>query len=148
VGIYDEGGRELCHIKIPKNPKDPNDKYFITSNERVAYPTHSGHSEPIIRDSLPEGDRIYHSAFIDSNGNFTYAQWYATKDIENRLKPLEERIENYTWEVPETLSGKTVFLRAKLNYRRMPDSYAQYLGIPKRPTLEVSRDEKILNIID
>ena len=146
VGVYDKEGNELDHIKIPRNPGDPNDKYFITINDKVAYPDHSRYCEPIERDSLPEGDRLYHSAFIDSDGNFTYAQWYATKDIENRLKPLEERIEQYQWTVPNKFAGQTVVLRAVLNYRRMPDSYAKFLGIPTRPTLEVSRDERILKI--
>jgi len=126
--------------------EDPNDKYFITTNEKVAYPTHSRYSEPIERDCLPEGDRICHSAFIDSDGNFTYAQWYAIQDIENRLKPLEERIEFYHWTVPDKFAGQTVLLRAVLNYRRMSDSHAKYLGIPKRPTIEASRDEKVLEI--
>jgi hypothetical protein len=148
VGIFDQKGNELEHIKIPANPDDPNDKYFITTNEKVAYPTHSRYSDPIVRDCLPEGDRIYHSAFIDSDGHFTYAQWYATKDIENRLAPLEERTEHYHWTIPEKFAGKQVILRAVLNYRRMPDSYAKYLGIPTRPTLDVSRDEKVLNISD
>jgi len=147
VGIFDHQGNELEHIKVPKNPDDPNDKYFITSNKKVAYPTHSRYSSPIERDSLTEGDRIYHSSFIDSNGKFTYAQWYATKDIENRLKPLEERIEEYHWTIPEKFKGQTLVLRAVLNYRRMPDSYARYLKIPTRPTIEVSRDEKIISII-
>jgi hypothetical protein len=146
VGLYDDAGNELEHVKVPQNPDDPNDPYFITTNEKVAYPTHSRYSDSIERDCLPEGDRIYHSAFIDSDGRFTYAQWYATKDIENRLKPLEERVEKYRWTVPEKWAGRTVILRAVLNYRRMPDSYAKYLGIPTRPTLEVSRDEKILKI--
>jgi hypothetical protein len=146
VAIYDHNGNELEHIRIPPNPDDPNDRYFITTNEKVAYPTHSRYSKPIKRDCLPEGDRIYHSAFVDSDGNFTYAQWYATKDIENRLSPLEERLEHYHWTVPEKFSGKEIILRAVLNYRRMPDSYAEYLGIPTRPTLEVSRDERILTI--
>ena len=147
VGVYDSEGNELGHIKIPRNPNDPNDKYFITTNDKIAYPTHSRYCEPIERDSLPEGDRLYHSAFIDSDGNFTYAQWYATKDIENRLKPLEERMEQYQWTVPDKLAGQTVVLRAVLSYRRMPDSYAKFLDIPTRPTLEVSRDEIILKIL-
>jgi len=40
-----------------------------------------------------------------------------------------------------SLSGKDVILRGVLNYRRMPDSYAKYLGIDPRPSLEVGRDE-------
>ncbi len=146
VGIYDEEGRELEQIKILPNPDDPYDMYFITTNEKVAYPTHSRYSEPIERDSLPEGDRIYHSVFLDSDKNITYAQWYATEEIENRLRPLEKRVEHYRWQVPERLSGKDVILKAVLNYRRMPDSYARHLRIQTRPLIEVGRDERVLRI--
>ena len=146
VGVYDMEGNELDHIKVPPNPEDPHDRYFITSNSKTAYPTHSKYSDPIIRDSLVEGDRLYHSAFLDSDGNMTYAQWHAVKDVENRLDPLERRLEHYVWNVPERLKGKTVTLRAVLSYRRMPDSYANYLGIRTRPKLEVGRDEVRLRI--
>jgi hypothetical protein len=141
VGVFDEFGNELQHIPIPPNPEDPNDHYFITSNEKIAYPTHSKFSEPFERDCLPEGDRIYHSVFLDSDGNMTYAQWYAAQDINNRFEPLEKKREHYVWTVPERFKGKTLILRAVLNYRRMPDSYADYLNIQRRPTLEVGRDE-------
>lgn len=141
VGVYNDEGEELDHIRILSYPEDPNDKYFITSNSKTAHPTHSKFSESFERDCLPEGDRIYHSVFLDSDGHPTFAQWYAVKDVENRLKPLEERLEHYQWTVPENLRGKSIILRAVLNYRRMPDSYANFLGIETRPTLEVGRDE-------
>lgn len=146
VGIYDDEGKELEHIQIQPNPEDPNDKYFITSNSKTAYPTHSRFSEPLERDCLVEGDRIYHSVFLDSDGNVTYAQWYAAKEVENRFKPLEKRVEHYRWTVPERLKEITVIIRAVLSYRRMPDSYANYLGIRTRPTLEVGRDEVRIRI--
>ena len=146
VGIYNDQGMELNHIKIPPNPEDPDDTYFITSNDKIAYPSHSKRSEPFERDCLVEGDRIYHSVFLDSDGQVTYAQWYAAKEVENRFKPLEERLEHYRWTVPERFKGKTVILRGVLNYRRMPDSYANYLGIKTRPTLEVGRDEVKIRI--
>lgn len=146
LGIYNENGEELEHIKIQSNPDDPDDKYFITSNDKIAYPTHSKYSEPFERDCLVEGDRLYHSTFLDSDGNVTYAQWYAVKDIENRIAPLEKRFEHYKWTVPESLAGKNVFLRAVLNYRRMPDSFAKYLGIKIRPKLEVGRDEVRISV--
>ena len=141
VTACDEKGNEIAHIKIPPNPADPNDTYFITSNEQVAYPSHSRLSKPFERDALPEGDRLYHSAFIDSDGNFTYAQWMAVKEIENRLDPLEIREENYTWKVPDTIAGNEVYLKAVLNYKRMPDSFADYLKIDRRPAIEVCRDK-------
>jgi hypothetical protein len=146
VTAHDERGEEIDHIKISPNRNDPHDPYFITSNDKVAYPSHSRISSPFMRDSLPEGDRIYHSAFLDSEGKFTYAQWMATEEIENRIKPDEERVERFNWRVPENIAGGKVYIHAVLNYRRMPDSFADYLKIERRPVVEVSRDEAALPV--
>ncbi|NLB27026.1 MAG: hypothetical protein GX820_10085, partial [Bacteroidales bacterium] len=132
-------GEELLHIPVPANPEDPYDKYFITSNEVVAYPSHSKLSQPIVRDALPEGDRLYHSAFLDSEGEFTYAQWLCTKEIENRLEPLKVRTEKYDFKIPDNIEG-VVYLQAKLNYRRMPDSLADYFKIDRRPVIQVAKE--------
>ncbi|MCG6185954.1 multiheme c-type cytochrome [Maribellus maritimus] len=145
LSLVDKNGKELFHIPVSKNPGDPNDKYFITSNQKVAYPSHSKISEPIARDALPEGDRLYHSAFLDSEGEFTFAQWFCVKEIENRLKPLEIRKEKYSFKIPENLEGE-VFLQAKLNYRRMPDSFADFLKIDRRPVIQVAKDLRKLKI--
>ncbi len=144
VTINDEYGNEIVHIPVPENPDDPNDQYFITSNAKIAYPSHSRLSKPFERDALPEGDRIYHSAFLDSDGNFTYAQWFAVKEIENRLEPLEEREEDYVWKIPGDLDEKELYLTAVLYYRRMPDSFADFLNIPRRPVITVSKDVRKL----
>jgi hypothetical protein len=139
LSLIDKHGNELLHIPVPKNQENPYDKYFITSNEKVAYPSHSKLSEPIERDALPEGDRLYHSAFLDSEGEFTYAQWMCVKEIENRLGPLEVRTEKYTFTVPSHLPEE-VYLQAKLNYRRMPDSLADFFKIDRRPVIQVSKE--------
>jgi hypothetical protein len=139
VALTDLKGNEVLHIPIPPNPSDPNDKYFITSNEKVAYPSHSQISDPFERDALPESDRIYHSAFLDSDGQFTYAQWLAVEEVENRLDPDEVREEYYLLVIPQDLPDQ-VFVTAILNYRRMPDSFADFLEIERRPVIEVSRD--------
>jgi hypothetical protein len=145
LSLVDKNGKELLHIPVPENPDDPNDKYFITSNAEVAYPSHSKLSEPFARDALPEGDRLYHSAFLDSEGKFTYAQWFCVKEIENRLNPLEIRNEKYSFTIPNNLNGE-VYLQAKLNYRRMPDSFADYLEIERRPVIQVARDLRKIKI--
>ena len=142
LAVHDETDAELQHIRIPPNPADPNDKYFITTDAKEAYPTHSAHSEPISRDSLPAGDRIYQSVFLDSDGKATFGQWYAVKDVENRLVPDETRVETYSWTVPEDLAGKKVYLKARLWFRRMADSHADFLGIERRPRILVSQDER------
>jgi len=143
VSLNNEAGEELLHIPIPLNPDDPNDKYFITSNAKVAYPSHSTLSDPIERDGLTEGDRLYHSAFLDSEGEFTFAQWLCVEEIENRLDPLEERMENYRFTMPELDKGD-YYLTAQLNYRRMPDPLADYFEIDRRPVMEVSKDVRKL----
>ena len=143
VSLNNEAGEELLHIPVPLNPDDPNDKYFITSNAKVAYPSHSTLSDPIERDGLTEGDRLYHSAFLDSEGEFTYAQWVCVEEIENRLDPLEERMENYRFTIPELDKG-AYYLTAQLNYRRMPDPLADYFGIDRRPVMEVSKNVRKL----
>jgi len=145
LSLVDKSGQELLHIPVPADPGNPDDKYFITSNEPVAYPSHSTLSPPISRDALPEGDRIYHSAFIDSEGKFTYAQWLCTKEIENRLEPLKVRREKYNFKVPDNIEG-TVYLQAKLNYRRMPDSLADYLKIDRRPVIQVAKEVRKITV--
>ncbi|MFC2076306.1 multiheme c-type cytochrome [candidate division KSB1 bacterium] len=148
VSVLDEDGNEVDHIRVQPNPSDPNDQYFIASNAKVAYPTYSKHphAQPLERDCAPEGDRIYQSIFLDPDGEVTFGQWYCAREIENRLKPLEERLEKYVWQVPASLSGKKLTLSAVLNYRRMADSHADYLKIPRRPVIEVGRDEVRVDI--
>jgi len=146
VSLCNETGEEVLHIPIPPNPEDPNDGYFITSNAKVAYPNHSTLCEPIERDGLTEGDRLYHSAFLDSEGKFTFAQWLCVEEIENRLDPLEERLEKYNISLPRNLESGSYYLQAVLNYRRMPDPLADYFEIDRRPVMEVSRDSRLINI--
>jgi hypothetical protein len=147
LAVCDAQGKELQHIPIPPNPKDPNDRYFITSNRLEAFPSHSSYGSALARDALPEGDRIYQDIFLDSEGKVTFGQWYATRIVGNRLVPGKTRKETYHWTVPSSLSGQEVCLRASLWYRRMTDSYAEHLGIDKRPHLLVSRDERRIRIV-
>ena len=146
LAVYGADGKELQHIRIPPNPDDPHDRYFITSNRKEAYPSHSSYGSALERDSLPEGDRIYQDVFLDSEGEVTLGQWYAVEIVGNRLEPEETRREKYTWNVPAELAGKDVYLRASLWYRRMTDAHAEHLGIDKRPHLLVSQDERRIRI--
>ncbi len=146
VAVCDAQGQELQRIPVPPNPQDPNDRYFITSNRPEAYPSYSSTSQAVARDALPEGDRIYQDIFLDSAGKVTFAQWAAVQIIGNRLVPGETRVEKYAWQVPASLAGRTVRLKATLWYRRMADSHAEALGIKKRPRLLVSEDVKRIEV--
>jgi hypothetical protein len=146
VSLNTQDGEEVLHIPIPIDPSDPDDSYFITSNDRVAYPSHSQLSEPLERDGLTEGDRLYHSAFLDSDGNFTFAQWFCVEEIHNRLEPLEERLESYSLTLPSNIEKGEYVITAVLNYRRMPDPLADFLKVERRPVIEVSRDIRTIEI--
>lgn len=130
------------------DPADPNHEYWVTTNAPVAWPSpNTGIGEAIPRDSLPEGDRIYHSIFISpdyTGSKITYAQYYAAEIFSNRLKPFEPRIEEYSWQIPDNAEG-TITIKADLNYRRMPDSMADFLGIDSRPIIQVNTASAIVN---
>ena len=127
------------------NPKDPEATYGVTSNK----PAYQGLEKNInpgkifsgfSRDALPEGDRFYHLFFEDSDGYLTLSQYYATKIVhDNRLKPKETRVETYKWEIPSDVAKGEIFIDAKLNYRYMPQSFADYLEIGEIPIFEVAK---------
>ncbi len=129
------------------NPANPNHEFWVTTNAIVAWP--SPHLVAIERDSLPPGDRIYHSIFISppyTGGKITYAQYYADQIFTNRLRPFEPREEVFSWIVPQIATG-TLTITADINYRRMPDSMADFLKIARRPVVLVNRASAIVNLI-
>lgn len=145
VTAVDENGKswDIPFTTQPNltDPENPKHIYWVTTNSEVAWPSpNSKNSKPISRDGITEGDKIYHSVFLspEYNGSkITYAQYYASNIFSNRLKPLEPKTESYSWQIPKEAEG-SLTLRAELNYRRMPDSMADYFGIMKRPTILVN----------
>lgn len=113
VTATDEAGSSW-HIPIAispnlDDPAEPNHQYWVTTNDEVAWPSpNTDIGEAIPRDSLPEGDRIYHSIFISpayTGSKITYAQYYAAEIFSNRLKPSEPRVEEYSWKIPDNAVG-------------------------------------------
>ncbi|HTP04756.1 MAG TPA: multiheme c-type cytochrome [Nitrospirota bacterium] len=153
VSAHDEAGNSW-HIPVTLNPdytdtSNQNHTYWVTTNAVVAWPSpNAGNGSAIARDALPEGDRLYHSIFISpayTGNKITYAQYYADRIYSNRLKPREPRVEAYSWKIPQNAAG-TVTIRAVLNYRRMPDSMADYLGIMRRPIVQVNAARAIVDL--
>jgi len=48
--------------------------------------------------------------------------------------------------IPDDIPAGEYNLTAVLNYRRMPDPFADYLGIERRPVIEVSRDVRVIKV--
>ncbi len=132
------------------DPGNPNHTYWVTTNDVVAWPSpNPGIGMAIPRDGLRVGDRLYHSIFISpeyTDSKVTYAQYYADQIFSNRLKPLEPRVEDYSWTIPVNAVG-SIKLQAVLNYRRMPDSMADFLGIERRPIVEVTSTNSDITLL-
>lgn len=144
---------KVYHIKAPLAPGDKPDKSYSVSTNKLAYKD-LGYMmgikdfKGIPRDALPEGDRLFRKVFLNPPGEETIAQWYAanTEVFDNRLKPLEARLENYEWEVPTDAPRGELTITADLNYRRLPQSVADLVGIGEVPILDVAQDQVAIEI--
>ncbi len=131
INAIDNKKRAPILLKTDEEKPAP---YDITSNT-PAY-------KDIERDGLPEGNRIYHSVFVDKGNQHTYAFHDAAKmAFDNRLKPKETRIETYKWKIPEDTPVGEVIISAKLNYRSMPQSLSDYIEAGEMPITEVAYNE-------
>ena len=137
VNAIDSKKRTPILLKIEEGKAAP---YDITSNES-AY-------KDIERDSLIEGNRIYHSIFLDKNNKHTYTFYDAAKIVfDNRLKPKETRIETYKWKIPVDTPVGEVIISVKLNYRALPQSLSDYIEAGEIPVTEVAYDEASIFVI-
>jgi hypothetical protein len=138
---------ETTRIPAPLAPGDsPDTHYSITSNDLAYQDMGPMMGKPdfpgVPREALPEGDRIYRLVFLDPQGRPTIAQWNcASQPFDNRLKPLETRIETYIWTVPAGVPAGPLALRATLRYRKLPQSVADLFEMRPVPTVEVASAE-------
>lgn len=141
------------HIPANIAPGDsPEKSYSVTTNkpsyrdlgEMMGIADFKG----IARDSLPEGDRLFRKVFLNPKGEETVAQWYAanTEVFDNRLKPLEAVAEQYLWNVPADVAKGKITITATLQYRRLPQSVADLVGIGQVPILHVASDRAVLEV--
>jgi hypothetical protein len=140
-------------IKAGIAPQDTPEKSYSVTTNRPAYmdlgtmmgiPNFKG----VSRDALAEGDRLFRKVFLNPNGEETIAQWYSAKTdvFDNRLKPFEAVVEKYEWNVPEDIVKGQVTITATLQYRRLPQSVADLVGIGEVPILLVARDQAVAEI--
>lgn len=137
VNAIDSKKRTPILLKLEEGKAAP---YDITSNE-PAY-------KDIERDSLTEGNRIYHSVFLDKDNKHTYTFYDAAKiAFDNRLKPKETRTETYKWKIPPDTPVGEVIISVKLNYRPLPQSLSDHIEAGEMPITEVAYDETSIFVI-
>lgn len=126
-----------ARYKLPVDKKGfKGEEYTITSNE-LAYqdmgdmmmglPDFKG----VKRDDIEEGQRIFRMPYFDPKGRLTIGQWNtASLGVDYRIGPRETKIETYTWTLPQTLPEGKLRIEAKLNYRLLVKSVAEFLKVP------------------
>ena len=123
--------------KLPVDKKGfPGEEYTITSNEpayqdigdtMIGIPGFKGLS----RDALEEGHRIYRLPYFDPQGRLTIGQWNtASQGVDYRIGPRETKIETYTWTLPQTLPEGKLRIEARLSYRLLVKSVAEFMKVP------------------
>ena len=112
------------------------EEYTITSNQ-LAYqdigdmmmgiPDFPG----VKRDDIEEGHRIFRLPYFDPKGRLTIGQWNtASLGADYRIGPRETKIETYTWTLPQTVPEGNLRIEAKLRYRLLVKSVAEFLKVP------------------
>lgn len=83
------------------------------------------------RDDLEEGHRVFRMPYFDPKGRLTIGQWNtASLGTDYRIGPRETKIERYTWTTPDTLPEGKLRVEARLYYRLLVRSVAEYLNVP------------------
>ncbi|MCF8063153.1 MAG: hypothetical protein K9M82_11595, partial [Deltaproteobacteria bacterium] len=141
------------HVKASLAPGDSEEKRYSVAVNRPAYRDLGEMMglekfEGIPRDALPEGDRLYRKVFLNPDGEETIAQWFAkrTDVFDNRLDPLEARLETYEWTVPEELPEGDLTIEASLSYRRLPQSVADLVEIGTVPVIEIGKSQATVRV--
>ncbi|MGB8952332.1 MAG: multiheme c-type cytochrome [Candidatus Aminicenantales bacterium] len=83
------------------------------------------------RDDIEEGHRVFRLPYFDPKGRMTIGQWNtASQGVDYRIGPRETKIETYTWTTPQTLPEGILRIEARLQYRLLVKSVAEFLGVP------------------
>jgi len=89
----------------------------------------------LARDAVPVGDRIFRMPYFDPQGRMTIQQWNTKSlGVDYRIGPRETKVETFTWEMPDDIAPGTVEIRARLNYKRLVQSVADFLQVPADET--------------
>ena len=134
----------------------PGEEYTITSNA-PAYQdmgdmmTGRTDFKGVSRDAVDEeGHRVFRMAYFDPKGRMTIGQWNtAAFGADYRIGPRETKIETYTWTLPGDLPEGPLRFEAKLFYRLLVKSVADYLKVPAEESapLEVNSADASLQVV-
>ena len=136
VQAIDAGGKSY---QIPVNRMGfEGEEYTIADSGAMAYQAMGEIMEikgfkGVKRDgNCPDGARIFRRPFFDPQERMTICQWYTAANtlVDYRIGPMETKIENYTWAIPENVAPGPVTIKASLFYSQVPSSVGEFLELP------------------
>lgn len=136
VQAVDAGGKGY---QIPVNRKGfKGEEYTIADSKAMAYQAMGEIMEikgfkGLKRDgNCPDGARIFRRPFFDPKGRMTICQWYTENNtlVDYRIGPMETKIENYTWAIPENIAPGQITIKASLFYSQVPSSVGEFFELP------------------
>jgi hypothetical protein len=122
---------------LPVDPLKFEGEEYNIGSEALAYqdmalPLDDPQFKGLPRDGVPVGDRIYRKPYFDPQGRMTLMQWNTkSQGADYRLPPRGSRTETYSWNVPFDIAPGKVTVRAVINYQRLVEPAARFLGVPE-----------------
>ncbi len=152
VEAVDVNGK-VYHLPVDKKGFD-GEKYTIGSNELAYQDMGIALNDPnfkgVQRDGIPVGDRIFRMAYFDPQGRMTIQQWNTKSlGVDYRLGPRETKIETCTFNLPVDLPAGKLKVTAVLNYQRLVQPVAEFLGVPadEYEIIKVNDHSTFVNIL-
>lgn len=138
---------------LPVDRKGFEGEEYTISSDVLAYqdmgiPKKIDNFPGVQRDGVPIGDRIFRMPYFDPQGRMTIQQWNTAKlGVDYRIGPRETKIETCTFNLPDNLPPGKLKVRAVLNYQKLIEPVAKFLGVPADETEIIKVNEHSTEII-
>jgi hypothetical protein len=84
------------------------------------------------RDGVRAGNRIFRMPYFTEKGEMTICQWNtASFGVDYRIGPRENKLETFTWVLPDTLPPGPLVVTATLHYQLLVRPVAEFLKVPE-----------------
>jgi len=84
------------------------------------------------RDGVRTGNRIFRMPYFTEKGEMTICQWNTARfGVDYRIGPRENKLETFTWVLPDTLPPGPLVVTATLHYQLLVRPVAEFLKVPE-----------------
>jgi len=143
----------VYHIPVDKKGFE-GEEYTIGSDELAYQDMGIALDDPsfkgVQRDGIPIGDRIFRMPYFDPQGRMTIQQWNTKSlGVDYRIGPRETKLETCTFTLPDNAEPGQLKVTAVLNYQRLVQPVAEFLGVPEDEyaVVKVNEHSTVINVL-